>query len=157
MWGGYYDKKYSIYGTTKSILYNMAGMELYVWRMGKGKWIICNSLLVLSAIYDSKEECTQKKISQRWLVPKQTVNMILKDFEKQGLVELSPMRTDKRRKTICFTPKGKEYAKTILSKLRKVEMNAIDEMGIERMKRFNEDAALFVKLLGKAEGKNNEI
>lgn len=36
-------------------------------------------------------------------------------------------------------------------------MNAIDEMGIERMKRFNEDAALFVKLLGKAEGKNNEI
>ncbi|HES5971069.1 TPA: MarR family transcriptional regulator, partial [Streptococcus pyogenes] len=115
------------------------------------------SLLVLSAIYDSKEECTQKKISQRWLVPKQTVNMILKDFEKQGLVELSPMRTDKRRKTICFTPKGKEYAKTILSKLRKVEMNAIDEMGIERMKRFNEDAALFVKLLGKAEGKNNEI
>ena len=74
--------------------------------------------------------------------------MILKDFEKQGLVELSPMRTDKRRKTICFTPKGKEYAKTILSKLRKVEMNAIDEMGIERMKRFNEDTALFVKLLG---------
>ncbi|HGD3000196.1 TPA: hypothetical protein ACIN9I_001606 [Streptococcus agalactiae] len=44
-----------------------------------------------------------------------------------------------------------------MSKLRKVEMNAIDEMGIERMKRFNEDAALFVKLLGKAEGKNNEI
>lgn len=123
----------------------------------KTNGLSANSLLVLSAIYNSKEECTQKKISQRWLVPKQTVNMILKDFEKQGLVELSPMRTDKRRKTICFTPKGKEYAKTILSKLRKVEMNAIDEMGIERMKRFNEDAALFVKLLGKAEGKNNEI
>lgn len=51
----------------------------------KANGLSANSLLVLSAIYDSKEECTQKKISQRWLVPKQTVNMILKDFEKQGL------------------------------------------------------------------------
>lgn len=48
----------------------------------KTNGLSANSLLVLSAIYNSKEECTQKKISQRWLVPKQTVNMILKDFER---------------------------------------------------------------------------
>lgn len=122
----------------------------------KANGLSVNCLLVLSAIYDGKEDCTQKKISQRWMVPKQTVNMILKDLEKQGLVELRPMQEDKRNKVICFTQEGKEYANTIMSKLRKVEMNAINEIGIERMKRLNEDASLFVELFRKAEEKNDE-
>lgn len=46
----------------------------------------------LTAIDEGGEDCTQKKISQRWLIPKQTVNMILKDFENKKLVELFPMQ-----------------------------------------------------------------
>ena len=30
-----------------------------------------NSLFVLSTIYEGGEDCTQKKISQKWLIPKQ--------------------------------------------------------------------------------------
>lgn len=121
----------------------------------KAQGLSVNSLLILSAIHEGGENCTQKKISQRWLIPKQTTNMVLKDFEKKGFVELSPMAEDKRNKIIRFTKAGEEYADTIISKLKKVELFVIEEMGIERMKQLNENNALFVKLFRKAGGKQN--
>lgn len=114
-----------------------------------------NSLLVLSAIHEGGNDCTQRKISQRWMIPKQTINMILKEFERKGLVELLPMQEDKRNKLIQFTSAGDEYADGIISKLRKVELYVIEEMGIERMKLLNDNMALFVELFSKAGGNGN--
>lgn len=111
-----------------------------------------NSLLVLSAIHEGGNDCTQRKISQRWMIPKQTINMILKEFERKGLVELLPMQEDKRNKLIQFTPAGDEYADGIISKLRKVELYVIEEIGIARMKQLNDNMALFVELFSKAGG-----
>lgn len=111
-----------------------------------------NNLLVLSAIHEGGKDCTQRKISQRWMIPKQTVNMILKEFERKGLVELLPMQEDKRNKLIRFTSAGNEYADAIISKLRKVELYVIEEMGIERMKQVNDNVALFVELFRNAGG-----
>ena len=122
------------------------------WAKAHGISVSC--LLTLTAIDEGSEDCTQKKISQRWLIPKQTVNMILKDFENKKLVELFPMQGDKRNKRIQFTAAGREYADTILSELRKVELFVIQKMGIERMHRFSEDGALFIKLFQEAGGKN---
>ncbi|MBO5073654.1 MAG: MarR family transcriptional regulator [Eubacterium sp.] len=62
--------------------------------------------MVLSAIHEGGNDCTQRKISQRWMIPKQTINMILKEFERKGLVELLPMQEDKRNKLIRLTPAG---------------------------------------------------
>lgn len=119
----------------------------------KGQGLSTNSLLVLSSIYEGGEDCTQKKISQQWLIPKQTINMILKEFERKGLVELFPMQEDKRNKLIRFTPAGNDYAEGILSRLRKVELSVIEEMGMERMQQLNDDTAFFVELLKKAGGR----
>ncbi len=102
-----------------------------------------NSLLVLSAVHEGQEDCTQKKISQRWRIPKQTIHGILKDFERKGLVVLSSMEEDKRNKQIRFTPAGKEYADTIISKLRKVVLYVVEETGIERMRQMNDSTTLF--------------
>ncbi|WP_409068371.1 MarR family winged helix-turn-helix transcriptional regulator [Clostridium sp. FAM 1755] len=129
--------------------YNYAYEE---WAKAHG--ISVNSLLVLSAIHEGDEDCTQKKISQRWLIPKQTINMVLKDFESKGYVELLPMQEDKRNKLIRFTAAGKEYADAIISKLRKVELFVVGEIGIERMQQLNESMALFVELFNKAGGKD---
>lgn len=115
-----------------------------------------NSLLVLSAISEGEDDCTQKKISERWLIPKQTVNMILKDFEARGLVKLKPMSEDKRNKVIKLTAAGKRYADKIISELRKAELYAVEEMGIDRMKWFNNDMALFVEFFKKASGGKDE-
>lgn len=120
----------------------------------KAHGLSVNSLLVLCAIHDGGDDCTQKKISQRWLIPKQTINMIFKDFERKGFVKVFPMPEDKRNKIIRFTATGKEYAETIISELRKVELFAVEEIGIERMQQLNESMALFVELFSKAGGKN---
>ena len=52
----------------------------------KAHGLSVNSLLVLCAIYDGEDGCMQKKISQRWLIPKQTINMVFKDFAFKGFV-----------------------------------------------------------------------
>lgn len=123
----------------------------------KAHGLSVNSLLVLCAIHDGGDDCTQKKISQRWLIPKQTINMVFKDFERRGFVKLFPLPEDKRNKVIRFTKAGKEYADSIISELRKVELFAVEEVGIERMKQLNENMALFVELFSKAGGrKSNE-
>lgn len=123
----------------------------------KAHGLSVNSLLVLCVIHDGGDDCTQKKISQRWLVPKQTINMFFKDFERRGFVKLFPLPEDKRNKVIRFTKTGKEYADTIISELQKVELFAVEEIGIERMKQLNENMVLFVGLFSKAGGsKNNE-
>ena len=122
----------------------------------KAHGLSVNSLLVLCAVHDGGNGCTQKKISQRWLIPKQTVNMVFKDFERRGLVKLSPLSADKRNKVIRFTKAGEEYADAIISELRKAELFAVEEIGIEHMKQLNENMALFVKLFGKAGGGSDE-
>lgn len=123
------------------------------WAKAHGISVSC--LLALTAIDEGGDDCTQKKISQRWLIPKQTVNMVLKDFENRKLVELLPMQGDKRNKRIQFTAAGREYADAILSELRKAELSAIQKMGIERMRRLSEDGALFIKLFCEAGGETN--
>ena len=123
------------------------------WAKAHGISVSC--LLALTAIDEGGDDCTQKKISQRWLIPKQTVNMILKDFESKKFVELLPMPGDKRNKRIQFTAAGREYADTILPELRKVELFVIQKMGIERMHRLSEDGALFIKLFHEAGGESN--
>ncbi len=120
----------------------------------KAHGLSMNSLLIFFSIQEDKQNCTQKAISQKWLIPKQTVNMILKDFEKRGLIELITMQKDKRNKLIQFTTEGKEYADSIISELRKVELFVIEKIGIERMKQLNDTNALFVELFKKAGGKN---
>ncbi len=121
----------------------------------KAHGLSVNSLLVLCAIHDGGDDCTQKKISQRWLIPKQTINMVFKDLERRGFVELFPMPEDKRNKVIRFTRAGKEYADTIISELRKVELFVIEEIGVERMQQLNETMALFVALFSEAGGKKS--
>lgn len=121
----------------------------------KAHGLSVNSLLVLSAIHEGGKDCTQRKISQRWMIPKQTINMVLKGFEQKGLVEMFPMQEDKRNKLIRFTPAGNRYADSIISQLRKAELFVIEEMGIERMKQLNDNTALFVELFRKAGGKND--
>lgn len=50
------------------------------------------------------EQLNNYYVSQRWRIPKQTIHGILKDFEKKGLVVLSPMEEDKRSRSVgCRT------------------------------------------------------
>ena len=112
----------------------------------KAHGLSVNSLLVLSALGEGAEDCTQRKISQRWLLPKQTVHMVLKDLEEKGYVSLHPLGEDKRNKAIRFTSAGWAYAQPILSALREVELAVAQEMGLSQMQTLNDTTARFVAL-----------
>lgn len=105
-----------------------------------------NSALILYALYEAKENCTQKSISQMWSIPKQTVNTILKEFSANGYIELLTDKEDKRNKLITLTPKGHAYAEKIIEALHKRELFAIDRMGLENIIRMNDDTELFIDL-----------
>ena len=47
-------------------------------------------------------------ISEKWNIPKQTVNTILKDFLNKGYVEKVSSETDKRNKIVCLTEAGQK-------------------------------------------------
>lgn len=112
----------------------------------KEQGLSSSSALILYSLYEAKEKCTQKSISQMWSIPKQTVNTILKDFSANGYIELSTDKEDKRNKLIVLTPEGKAYAGKIVEALHKRELFAIDRMGLENITRMNDDTELFISL-----------
>ena len=103
-----------------------------------------NGALILYSLYEAKESCTQKSISQMWSIPKQTVNTILKEFSANGYIELLTDKEDKRNKLITLTPEGTAYAGKIVEALHKRELFAIDRMGLENITRMNDDTELFI-------------
>ena len=70
----------------------------------------------------AKDGCsTQKKIGEEWLIPKQTVFNVCKDFRQKGLVQISEQSMNKREHTINLTQKGHDVADPIV--------HASDELG----------------------------
>ena len=105
-----------------------------------------NELLFLYSLYEADNHCTQREISQRWFIPKQTINTILKDFERKGYVKLSSSADDKRNKLIRLTPTGMDYAKSIIEELRAKELYVMQEIGTIRVREMNDSQELFIRL-----------
>ena len=76
---------------------------------------------------------TQKKIGQEWLIPKQTVFNVCKDFRKKGLVQIGEQSADKRERAMSLTQKGHDVADPIV--------RASDELGERVFARLGEKNA----------------
>ena len=86
--------------------------EIYYMNEGKKK-LAYSELCVMYALDDGKPH-SQREISQEWLVPKTTVNTIVKKWEKEGLLTLTPIPEKRREKYIILTESGREYAKEFM-------------------------------------------
>ena len=64
---------------------------------------------------------TQKKISEEWLIPKQTIFNVCKDFRQKELVQPSEQSVGKRERAMSLTQKGRDAADPIV--------RASDELG----------------------------
>lgn len=102
--------------------------------------------MILYSLYEDEEICTQKSISQKWSIPKQTVNTILKDFIANGYIELYTAENDKRNKLLKLTAAGKIYAGNIIEALHERELFVIDKMGLDNVVKMNDNAELFIHL-----------
>lgn len=95
----------------------------------KNNGISYNRMMTLYALNHSKE-CTQKEICEGWMLPKQTINTIIKDFEKKGYITF--IKGSKNSKIIKLTALGEEYANSKLDKLYKLENLATEKLGMEK-------------------------
>ena len=77
-------------------------------------------LWVLYALNDGKSH-TQIEISNDWKLPKTTVNTVIKEIQKDGYVELVPIKGKRREMSIVLTESGKTFADCVLSDIYKKE------------------------------------
>lgn len=98
--------------------------------------------LVLYALF-MEDGQTQKKIAQGYCIPPQTVNNVVLDMQKKGLVTLVENEADKRSKIIVFTERGREFAENQIGVVIGVEKKAISRMGIDAFKKLIELQELY--------------
>lgn len=122
----------------------------------KDQGLSSNGVFALYSFYESNGRCTQKMISEKWNIPKQTVNTILKDFQKKGYINMVSDDSDKRNKLICLTESGMEYTKDIIEKLHSKEIYVIEKMGLENIESLNDNTELFIRLFKEGDCKKNE-
>lgn len=99
-----------------------------------------HTLMVLYAL-DQDEGSTQSQISKTWLIPKQTLNTVIKDLQSKEYVKLETGRNQKE-KLVYFTSLGKKFAKETLLDVYDLEDKAIEKIGKERflqMVQINKD------------------
>lgn len=122
----------------------------------KEQGLSSNGVFVLYSFFEGEGFCTQKMICEKWSIPKQTVNTILKDFQKKGYVEMVSDEKDKRNKLVYLTETGKEYAEDIIGKLHNKEIYVIEKMGLKNIKNLNDNTELFIRLFREGGFKENE-
>ena len=83
-------------------------------------------LCVMYALDDGKPH-SQREISQEWLVPKTSVNTIVKRWEKEGFLTMTPIPGKRREMQIRLTISGRDYAKSFLGFLYRAEDKALQK------------------------------
>ena len=118
--------------------------ELYGdWARQRG--MSYNLLMTLYAI-SQNQPCTQRQIAREWMIPKQTVNTIVKDLERQGFVSFASGR-DQKEKLVRFTPDGQTYAAGILEELYQMEDRVMERMGPKLCQALVDSNAAFARAL----------
>ena len=88
------------------------------------------SLYILETIYAQKG-CTQKRISEITLYPKQTVNMVVRSFLERGWVTLEQDGNDRRSKRVRFTEDGLRFAGEVIEAMWDAGRRAFSELEAE--------------------------
>lgn len=107
-----------------------------------------NSLYILNAISQT-EDCTQKQICEKTLLPKQTVNNVISAFFKSGYIELREFPENRRIKTIHLTEKGAEYAQTLVPHIQEASCKAMMALSEEQQNELLHLMELYVSAFRK--------
>ena len=107
-------------------------------------------LWVLYALNDGNPH-TQIEISNDWELPKTTVNTVIKEIQKDGYVELVPIKGKRREMSIVLTESGKKFADNVLSDLNKKEAEVFKSLSSEEQEILKVLEKLARKLKGDEE------
>ncbi len=85
------------------------------------------TLIVLFALWGNAP-CTQKKITEERLLPKQTVHTVIKELQKKGYVTLTTGRNQKE-KLVTFTALGEKEIPALLKETERLEERVLKRFG----------------------------
>ncbi len=106
-----------------------------IYAMGaKRVGIKYNTLALFYALDDGRPH-SQKEVCEQWLIPKTTVNTIVKECVEAGYIVLDTSQQTKE-KEIRLTEKGREYAKPILMQFYEIERCAMQKTLAEFPREF---------------------
>lgn len=94
----------------------------------KSKGLNYLSLMVLEEIYELGDGCTQKQIADDTHYPKQSVNLVVKAFLEDGIVELKELPENRKNKGITLTEKGRQLCAEIVVPMLQQEALATTQM-----------------------------
>ena len=93
-----------------------------------------NMMMTLYAL-DENDDWAQKQIAEEWLIPKQTVNTVVKDLERRGYL-CCETRAHSKEKTVKLTPAGKAFAKECMQGLYEAETRCLLALGEEQLEQY---------------------
>lgn len=114
----------------------------------KNKGLNYHTFIVLYALYE-QDGRTQKELSSRTHLIKQTVNNIIKSLDNEGYLTIQTSSTNYKEKQISLNPKGKKYAKEVLNELLEIENKVTKQMSEKRIEEMAELSQEFGDLLQK--------
>lgn len=112
--------------TARRLIFALYRIDEAYYLNAKNKKLSDAELCVMYALDDGKPH-SQKEISQEWLIPKTSVNTIVKRWEKEGLLTMTPIAGKRREMNIMLTDAGREYAKNFMRFLYHAEDKALKE------------------------------
>lgn len=78
-------------------------------------------------ILDDGRAHSQHQIAKDWMIPRSTLNAIVKKAQEAGFVELRPVPKTRRELEVFLTPKGQEAADQLLTPYKELEDQALQE------------------------------
>ena len=102
-------------------------VNLLYGELAKRQGLSLYYMMVFDAVAQS-QPCTQKQISEEWLLPKQTVNAVVKDMQFQGIVTISPGK-NKKEKLVSFTDIGIHTYQKMMESTNQIEKRVVEQMG----------------------------
>lgn len=117
------------------------GTALYA-RYAETRRVSYSELMVLYALSEG-EALTQREVSLRCELTKQTVNQVVKKFREAGWLVLTGDAADRRRKVITLTEAGARQAEAVAGPLRAMEARVGRRVGWKRLAAMKETSDRF--------------
>lgn len=99
-------------------------------KYAKNNGLTMYELFVLDILWFAKNGETQKNMSERMSVNKQTISSIIGKFENLGYVKFVEVEQDRRNKKVHLTESGKAYAQNIIPPAAIADNLAMEKLGL---------------------------
>lgn len=113
------------YETVRRIIWAINKIDGVYYYFARHLGINENTLTLLYALDDGRLH-SQKEVSDEWLIPRTTINTIVKNMVADGYIAFDPKQHTKE-KAIMLTEKGRDYVDKLMKSIYSAEENAMQD------------------------------